>query len=101
MKKLMMATVMMLSFAAQAQYSVFPRVFNMGSYAQVQINNTNDYAVRCSGPVYLNTIMGPMESHYYFETIRAGGFSMRNFYLRNFSNRISYAHHSIFCSKIP
>lgn len=91
------------SFAALAQVNVNPNVINFGNMVQVQIHNSTDHNVSCSGSVYMHTQLGATETGYYFDQIRKGSFSMRTFQLMNsnMNNRITYASHSIFCNKVP
>ena len=102
MKTLITTLALFASFSSLAQsVYVYPTVFNMGNSAQVQIHNTTDSNIDCSGPVYLHTQKGGMEYNFYMDFIRKGSFSMRTFYIRNFQDRISFVNHSIFCRKAP
>lgn len=97
MKTIILATTLILSLSASAQTYVYPQVFNMGFSAQVQVRNTTQQTISCSGTVYMQTTTGRQETGYYFDRIPAGSFSIRNFYLMNMNERITYTHHSIFC----
>ena len=100
MKAFILALTLLSSLAASAQ-AVFvnPVIFNFGNQAQVQIHNTTQDDIRCSGSVFMHTSTGRMETGYYFETIMKGGFSMRSFYLMNFNERITFTNHTIYCNK--
>lgn len=102
MKTLIATLVLAASFSASAQMvNVYPRIFNFGNQAQVQVYNTSEFDINCNGFVYLNTQRGRMESHYYSDRIYKGHSSMRSFYLMNFQDRITFSHHSIYCQKAP
>lgn len=101
MKTLIASVVLAASFSASAQMvNVYPRIYNFGNQAQVQVYNSSEFDVNCSGFIYLNTQRGRMESHYYSDYIYRGHSSMRFFYLRDFQDNITYSHHSIRCQKV-
>lgn len=102
MKALFVSFSLFFSLTASAQMvNVYPQIFNMGNSIQVQIFNNTQDNINCSGQVYMNTQSGHMESTYYWDIIRKGGYSMRPFYLINFNDRVLFASHSIYCSKSP
>ena len=101
MKTFILIMASVVSFSASAQVYVYPTIFNFGNSVQVQINNTTQDNLNCSGSVQMHTQQGKMETGYYFDQIRKGSFSMRSFYLMNMNDRINYASHSIFCHKMP
>lgn len=103
MKTFLLAMAFATSFAASAQVYVYPTIFNFGNSVQVQIHNTTKEDISCSGTVYMNTQLGRMETGYYFDQIRKGSMSMRTFYpmMMDARDRISYAHHSIYCREVP
>ncbi len=103
MKNFILALAITSSFAAFAQVNVNPNVINFGNMVQVQIHNTTDSNVSCSGSIYMHTMQGGTETGYYFDQIQKGSFSMRSFYLMNtnMNNRINFVNHSIFCNKVP
>jgi hypothetical protein len=100
MKAFILALTLVSSLGASAQ-AVFvqPMLFNFGHMVQVQIHNTSGFDVSCSGQVFMNTNSARMETAYYFDFITKNAISMRNFYLSNFQERVSFAHHSIFCQE--
>lgn len=72
-----------------------PRVYNWGSRAEVQIWNTDNRRVNCSGPLYITTKSGTSrESVFAFLGPRQNFY--RSFYPRN-NERIERVAHSIFC----
>ena len=99
MKNLMLILVAALSLSVKAQVNVHPQIFNMGNSIQVQIfNSTNDH-LYCSGPVYMSTMLGHFETSFYNDYVRKGSFSTRYFYLINFNDRVIYSSHGILCQK--
>jgi hypothetical protein len=104
MKIFIFIIVLATSFGAVAQVYVNPQIINLGQSAQVQIFNTTDTDINCSGSVYMHTRLGRMETGYYFDQIRKGSFSMRTFYLMYTStgpnDQISFTSHSIYCNKV-
>ncbi len=101
MKTFLLAMASVVSFSATAQVYVHPTIFNFGNSVQVQIHNTTQDDISCSGSVQMHTQQNRMETGYYFEQIRKGSFSMRTFYLMNMNDRVNYASHSIYCRKAP
>lgn len=100
MKAFILASILLSSVAASAQaVLVYPTIFNFGNQAQVQIHNTTQDDIHCSGTVYMHTSAGRTETGFYFDSIMKGSFSMRSFYLMNFNDRITFTNHSIFCNK--
>ena len=100
MKTFLLVAAFAASFGASAQVYVNPNIFNFGNSVQVQINNTNDFDISCSGGVRIYTHQNRMDSGYYFDQIRKGSLSIRNFYLINMTDRVNYTSHSIFCQKV-
>jgi hypothetical protein len=92
------------SFGASAQVYVNPQIINLGHSVQVQIYNTTETDINCSGSVYMHTRLGRMETGYYFDQVRKGFFSMRTFYLMSTNpsstNQIAFTSHSIYCNKV-
>ena len=99
MRTIFFAFALILSLRATAQVNVYPQIFNLGHSIQLQIQNTTNQNIYCTGPIYLNTQQGHMETSFYSDIIRKGGYSTRFFYLINFNDRVSFASHSIFCQK--
>ncbi len=100
MKTFLLVAAFVTSFGASAQVYVNPTIFNFGNSVQVQIYNTNDFDISCSGSVNMYTQQNRMESGYYFDQVRKGSMSMRSFYLMNMNDRVNYTSHSIFCQKV-
>lgn len=103
MKTILFAIALVTSFSASAQVYVYPNIINFGNSVQVQIHNTTQDNISCSGSVNMHTQQGRMETGYYFDQIYKGSFSMRSFYLMNntMNDRITFTNHSIFCHKVP
>jgi hypothetical protein len=102
MKILILALALTTTFGVAAQVNVNPNIIIMGNTVQVQIHNSTEFNVSCSGSVYMHTTKGGTETGYYFDQIQKGSFSMRSFYLMNttLNNRITFTSHSIFCNKV-
>lgn len=100
MKTFLLALIAVTSFSVSAQTYVRAQVINFGNSVQVQVRNTGDKDISCSGNINMHTQSGGMEFAYYFDTIRKGSFSMRHFYARNFNDRIMYTTDSIYCREI-
>lgn len=97
MKTILLALITATSFSVSAQVYIRPQIINFGNSVQVQVRNTGDKDISCSGNINMHTQSGGMEFAYYFDTIRKGSFSMRHFYARNFNDRIMFTTDSIFC----
>lgn len=76
---------------------VWPTVFNLGNYLQVQAHNNTDRPVWCSGNVFMTMMSGKTESSFYSDYIHSGGFSIRYIYPIS-RDRIRFHNHSIFCN---
>ena len=100
MKTFLIALIAATSLSASAQTYVRAQVINFGNSVQVQVYNTADQDISCSGNINMHTQSGRMEFAYYFDTIRKGSFSTRHFYARNFNDRIMYTTDSIYCREI-
>lgn len=100
MKTILLALITATSFSVSAQVYIRPQIINFGNSVQVQVRNTGDKDISCSGNINMHTQSGGMEFAYYFDTIRKGSFSMRHFYARNFNDRIMYTTDSIYCREI-
>ena len=100
MKTFLLVAAFVTSFGASAQVYVNPTIFNFGNSIQVQIYNTNDFDISCSGSVNMYTQQNRTESGYYFDQVRKGSVSLRSFYLMNMGDRVSFTSHSIFCQKV-
>lgn len=87
------------SLAADPGESLYinPRVWNLGSMAQVDVWNTSDVDVECSGSITMYTRSGRSQHEYYWETIYRGFSRTRSYYLRNFNDRITTVFHTIQC----
>ncbi len=85
------------SFAADKSAPVWPRVFNFGNALQVEVQNTTDKDINCSGSVYAYLSNGQMQSFFFYEFISAGSFVSRYYSIYQMNTRITNSNHSIFC----
>lgn len=100
MKKLIVGLSLIISSVAFAEKAslVYPQVYNFGSSVQVNVWNTTNQNVWCSGTVNMTTDKGQMESQYYNEFVSANFNSYRMIYPRQFGVRIVSVFHSIYCN---
>lgn len=100
MKKFFSGLLLTLSFSALAETKAFiyPNVYNFGSNVQVQIWNTTDKSVTCSGFINMRTQQGHTDSEYYYEWISPRFSSYRTYYPRRSGDRIISVNHSIYCN---
>ncbi|MCM2348768.1 MAG: hypothetical protein NDI69_02025 [Bacteriovoracaceae bacterium] len=99
MKKFFTGLLLALSFTAIAENEsiVYPSVYNYGYNVQVQVWNTTDRNVTCSGYVNMRTEQGHTNSEYYYDWISPRFTSYRSYYPRRANDRIISVSHSIFC----
>jgi hypothetical protein len=95
MKKLMTTALFVIAFSANA--TLFPRLFVMGSSAQLNITNNSDKEYTCSGSIWLYRRSGRMQNEYYFNVIRPYGSDFRYFTNYSPSDQFTHGNHSIFC----
>ena len=81
MKTFILIMAFAASFGASAQVYVNPQIINLGLKVQVQILNTTETDINCSGSVYMHPLLGRMETGYYFD-------------------QIFFTSHSIYCNKV-
>jgi hypothetical protein len=81
MKTFILIVAFAASFGTSAQVYVNPQIINLGLSVQVQIFNTTETDINCSGSVYMHTLLGRMETGYYFD-------------------QIYFTSHSIYCNKV-
>ena len=101
MKKLIVGIFLAFSFSSLASIEeseayVYPNVVNYGYSIQVQIWNTTDNVVRCSGYLNYRTDKGP-ESRFFTEIVSPRMNSYRMIYPNYLNSRILNVDHSIFC----
>lgn len=100
MKLFILAASLLLSVPGFAQYvSVYPTVINFGNSVQVQVNNTTEDNLYCTGSIMMMTHLNRTENEYYSEYVSAGATSIRMYYLWDYSDRILYTHQFINCTK--
>lgn len=101
MKILILAMSLFSSVSALAQHvTVFPRIINFGNAVQVQIYNSTEDDIHCSGSVTMHTQSNRIETNFFSDYIRSHqtAFSPM-YYLMDHSDRISYANENINCYK--
>lgn len=100
MKKLFLGLMMTLSAVAFAgkESVIFPHVYNYGSSVQVQVWNTTNRMVTCSGWINMTLQSGKRDQAHYFEMLSPGFNSFRTFYTRDFNDRVMSVYHTIFCN---
>lgn len=76
---------------------ITPRVWHFSNSVQVDVWNTTETDIECTGSVYIYTQDGRTQYEYYWETIYAGFSRNRTYYLRDFNDRITHASSSIRC----
>ena len=100
MKNILLGLGLIISVPSFAQsVMVNPVVLNFGNSIQVQVTNTTDSLINCTGSIMMNTQLGRTETAYYADYIQKGSMSYRMFYLTNFSDRVTYTSQFITCSK--
>jgi hypothetical protein len=87
----------MSAFASEKTVSVWPTIFNYGNALQVQVYNTTESDITCSGSInaYLND--GRMQSFYFFESVMKGSFASRYYSVFGMNIRIVNYSHFINC----
>ena len=100
MKNLILGLVLGVSSVAFAakETAIFPNVYNYGTSVQVNIWNSSNRSVWCSGSVFMNLDNGQMQSENYSEYIMANFNSYKMIYPRLAGARILSVSHSIFCN---
>ena len=99
MKKFCFLLLLSSYLPLKADVTIFPQIINFGSFVQVQVLNSTQDNLNCSGPLYLNLGSGRMESSYYMEFIFKGNLSNRFFYPMKREERVLFASHSITCRR--
>ncbi len=98
MKNTVLALGLLVSVPSFAQMvNVNPVVFNFGNSLQIQINNTTDSDINCSGTITMHTRSNYPETAFYSEFIFKGSMSVRNYYISNPQDHITYSNHFINC----
>jgi hypothetical protein len=100
MKKLVLLLSLLtlsLGVCAHSKVAVFPHVYNTGNALQVNVWNTTDRFISCSGFVYMNTAQGYRETEFFSDSVPPRFNSYRQIYLFRFGDRITSFSHSISC----
>lgn len=99
MKKLFLVLSLVFSTYALANVdlTVYPRLYYFGNKVEVQIWNHTDKQVTCSGMVTIRTQNNDYQTEYFYDYVAARMTSYRSIYLRDWSDRVSFANHSIYC----
>jgi hypothetical protein len=74
-----------------------PRIWNFSNQVQVEIWNTTDTDIECRGTISIQSERGRYQSEYYWETIYRGMSRTRNFWLRDFNDRVRFVNEFINC----
>lgn len=99
MKIFFLSIMLIISNAVTASENsvIFPDVFNFRYKLEVRVWNHSNQIVNCSGFVRTFSQLGFSDSHYYFEPVLPGMFSVRSIYPSRVGDQFNYADHSIFC----
>ena len=100
MKKTALAACLLVSSIALAQPDgvIFPQVYNFGYSVQVNVWNTTDQYVNCSGFLFMTTQNGFRDSQYYFDYVPPRFNSFKQIYVRRGDDRIISVSHSVMCN---
>jgi len=99
MKALIVLMSLTLSGLSFAQGIAVVRLTNIGNAVNVEIPNTNLFAINCSGMVYMHSFQGVTDSQYYNSRILAGLTAARTLWLFRPNDTVQYSNHSIYCSQ--
>lgn len=76
---------------------LFPRIWRMSNAVQVDVWNTSEVDVDCSGNIIIFTRSGRTQTEYYWETIYRGMSRNRYYHLRDFRDQVTSVHDYIRC----
>jgi hypothetical protein len=86
------------SLASAAPESiVFPEVYNFGSRVQVTIRNHTDRNLNCSGFIYMDSMNGRRETHYFNAYVYPRETFFRTIQSWDYYTRYTWVNHSIRC----
>lgn len=89
--------LIILAFAAVANATVIPHVWNNGRNVTVSAWNSSERQVRCSGPIYMTMEDNTQDTVYVHEYIWPRGSINRIYYPNSFGKQISRVSHSVWC----
>lgn len=89
--------VSLFAFAAVAQASVFPHVWNNGRTVTLDAWNHSDRQVRCSGPIYLELSDNRRDTIHVFEYLWPRQSLYRTYYPNTVGATIERVSHSVWC----
>lgn len=89
--------LIVLAFAAVANASIYPHVWNNGRFATLDAWNHSDRQVRCSGPVYMRMEDNTQDTVFVHEYIWARGHLYRHVYPNSIGKQIRSVSHGVWC----
>ncbi len=100
MKKMIVVIGLMISAPGftKPESVIFPQLYNFRYSVQVNVWNTSDQYVGCSGFIWMSTQNGFRDSAYYFDYVPGHFNTFKNIYVRRGDDRIVSFSHSIMCN---
>lgn len=89
--------LIVLAFAAVANASVYPHVWNNGRSVTFDAWNTTDRQVRCSGPIYMTMADNSQDTVYVHEYLWPRQSTRRNYYPNTMGQDIKRVSHGVWC----
>lgn len=89
--------LLVLAFAAVANASVYPHVWNNGRSVSLDAWNTSDRQVRCSGPIYMRLDDDTQDTVYVHEYLWPRQSMYRTYYPNSFGKQIKSVSHGVWC----
>ena len=77
--------------------NVWVRLMVWPNSVDLTLDNYSNEDARCSGPVYIYNESGRMEIQHFYGDVYARSQTYRRFVNYDYRDRITSAHHSIFC----
>lgn len=93
----MTIALIVLVFAAVANASVFPHVWNNGRNVTIDAWNHSDRQVRCSGPIYMRMDDNTQDTVYVHDFIWPRGHLYRTYYPNSVGKQIQSVSHGVWC----
>lgn len=93
----LVAITLLLHMGSALAESVIPRIWHFNNSVQVDVWNTTDADIDCSGSVRIQAQSGRTQYESYWETIYRGMSRTRTYRLHDFNDRVVSASHSIYC----
>jgi hypothetical protein len=89
--------LIVLAFAAVANASVYPHVWNNGRNVTLDAWNTSDRQVRCSGPIYLTMEDNSQDTIFVHEYLWPRQSLYRTYYPNSVGQQIRSVSHGVWC----